>query len=284
MARIHRACGPTPGQRGSAVILGHVDSHRRPAVFFRLKLLRPEDRIDVGMADGAVARFAVTYVATYPKSNFWPTFVYGDHGTSALQLVTCGGEFDRDARSYLSDVVVYTALVATVPASGGKASPNSSGQSLRLHPMWTGRGTYRCGWPWSPRRHRITRSGRTWSPVCSPARAAGTAAAVGARGGTAGMAAGRLDPGGTSTPGPLRDHEMPGVQQRGDLTQLRDAQRDERHLHLQRQHRVGPARGELGHPHRLAITCVSDSRRRASSATSLTLRQAWLRAASLRPG
>jgi sortase (surface protein transpeptidase) len=104
--------GPTPGQRGSAVILGHVDSYRGEAVFFRLKLLRPGDLVDVGLANGATVRFAVTYVATYPKPQFPAAFVYGDHGISALQLVTCGGEFDTHARSYLSNVVVYTRLAA----------------------------------------------------------------------------------------------------------------------------------------------------------------------------
>ena len=31
--------GPSPGQVGSAVILGHVDDRRGPAVFFRLRSL-----------------------------------------------------------------------------------------------------------------------------------------------------------------------------------------------------------------------------------------------------
>ncbi len=107
--------GPTPGQVGSAVILGHVDSYRGPAVFFRLRSLRAGDRVEVQRADGAVARFAVRAVATYPKSNFPARQVYASHGGRSLQLVTCGGEFDRRARSYLSNVVVYTELVAVTP-------------------------------------------------------------------------------------------------------------------------------------------------------------------------
>jgi hypothetical protein len=39
--------------------------------------------------------------------------VYGSHGRRELQLVTCGGEFDRTARSYRSNVVAYTTLVGT---------------------------------------------------------------------------------------------------------------------------------------------------------------------------
>jgi hypothetical protein len=52
-------------------------------------------------------------VATYPKEQFPARQVYASHGYSALQLVTCGGEFDTHTRSYLSNVVAYTSLVAT---------------------------------------------------------------------------------------------------------------------------------------------------------------------------
>jgi hypothetical protein len=110
--------GPAPGQPGSAVLLGHVDSYRGPAVFFRLGTLRPGDRVEVTRADGAVARFAVRAVRTYLKRDFPARQVYGTHGGRSLQLVTCGGEFDRAARSYLSNVVVYTELVAIVPPAG----------------------------------------------------------------------------------------------------------------------------------------------------------------------
>jgi sortase (surface protein transpeptidase) len=110
------APGPSPGQPGSAVILGHVDSYRGPAVFFRLRSLHPGDAVEVRLADGAVAHFAVTAVETYLKDQFPAERVYGPHGNSALQLVTCGGEFDRQARSYLSNIVAYTSLVAVTPA------------------------------------------------------------------------------------------------------------------------------------------------------------------------
>jgi hypothetical protein len=90
--------GPSPGQVGSAVILGHVDSYLGPAVFFDLRKLRAGDRVDVDLAD--------------PKVTFPSLKVYASHGYSALQLVTCGGAFDYQTRHYLSNIVVYTSLVA----------------------------------------------------------------------------------------------------------------------------------------------------------------------------
>ena len=56
----------------------------------------------------------------YPKDAFPAQQVYGPHGYSALQLVTCGGEFDRVARSYRSNVVAYTSLVSTTPAPAAR--------------------------------------------------------------------------------------------------------------------------------------------------------------------
>jgi len=109
--------GPFPGQVGSAVVLGHVDSSRGPGVFFTLRSLVPGDRIEVSLASGVIAEFSVTEVATYPKQEFPARDVYASHGVSALQLVTCGGAFDQATGSYLSNVVVYSTLAGTVPAA-----------------------------------------------------------------------------------------------------------------------------------------------------------------------
>ncbi len=107
--------GPAPGEEGSAVILGHVDSLQGPAVFYRLRFLRTGDRIQVTLADGAVAHFVVRTVSMYRNEKFPARRVYGSPGYSALQLVTCGGRFDT-ASGYQSNVVVYSSLVSTTPA------------------------------------------------------------------------------------------------------------------------------------------------------------------------
>lgn len=114
--------GPSPGQVGSAVILGHVDSYQGPAVFFRLRSLQAGDQVEVSLADGMIAHFVVNTVATYPKEQFPAQQVYASHGRSELQLVTCGGKFDTRTRSYLSNVVAYTSLVATTPAAAPAAA------------------------------------------------------------------------------------------------------------------------------------------------------------------
>jgi len=110
--------GPAPGQMGSAVILGHVDDYRGPAAFYKLRSLRAGDKVEVGLAGGAVAHFSVRSVGSYLKTQFPSRQVYASHGYPALQLVTCGGQFDSSTGHYLSNVVAYTSLVSTTPAGG----------------------------------------------------------------------------------------------------------------------------------------------------------------------
>ena len=102
---------PAPGATGSAVIAGHVDSHAGPGVFFRLRLLRPGDRVYVRQSGGLLAVFAVTSVRLYAKSDFPATDVYGPAPAPQLRLVTCGGVFDAALGSYLSNVVVDAVLI-----------------------------------------------------------------------------------------------------------------------------------------------------------------------------
>jgi hypothetical protein len=98
---------PRPGAIGSAIIAGHIDSYRGPGVFFRLRQLRPPDRVYVRRADGTLAVFRVTSVRTYLKDHFPTAAVYGPAPGAQLRLITCGGAFDSALRSYLSNVVVY---------------------------------------------------------------------------------------------------------------------------------------------------------------------------------
>jgi Sortase domain len=110
--------GPTPGQVGSAVILGHVDNYTGPGVFFQLRTLAAGDQVYVSLTDGDTVEFAVDSVAMYSKQQFPAQRVYASHGSSALQLVTCGGVFDHQTGSYLSNIVVFTSLVTVTPGVG----------------------------------------------------------------------------------------------------------------------------------------------------------------------
>lgn len=108
----------TPGQIGSSVIEGHVDSYQGPAVFFRLGQLRPGDAIDIRLANGVTAIFKVTGVREYAKDKFPAATIYGATRNAALRLITCGGPFDNATGHYLGSTVVFASL-----ASQGDSAP-----------------------------------------------------------------------------------------------------------------------------------------------------------------
>lgn len=103
--------GPTPGALGPAVIVGHVDSFEGPGVFFKLGAMRPGQTIDVARADKTVAHFRVDAVDSYPKDQFPTKAVYGPVDYAGLRLITCGGTFDANTKSYEANIVVYASLV-----------------------------------------------------------------------------------------------------------------------------------------------------------------------------
>jgi sortase (surface protein transpeptidase) len=102
--------GPTPGEVGPSVILGHVDGNKQKGIFFRLKEMAPGDKIAVARKDGSTANFVVTKVDRVPKDTFPTDAVYGNTLDPELRLITCGGSFDRQARSYRDNIIVFATL------------------------------------------------------------------------------------------------------------------------------------------------------------------------------
>jgi sortase (surface protein transpeptidase) len=102
--------GSKPGEPGPAVIVGHVDSLKGPAVFYRLTELNPGDVIVVADDNGKELRFAVDRLEQHDKNDFPTDAVYTRTNTPTLRLVTCGGSFDESARSYRDNIIVFASL------------------------------------------------------------------------------------------------------------------------------------------------------------------------------
>ena len=102
---------PRPGEIGSSIIAGHIDSYLGPGVFYRLRELHPGNQIYVRQADGRFAVFRVTAVRQYPKARFPTAAVYGPVPDAELRLITCGGTYDYATHNYLSNIIVYSTEV-----------------------------------------------------------------------------------------------------------------------------------------------------------------------------
>ena len=104
------AAGPVPGAVGPALLAAHVDSRAGPGAFFRLTELRPGDVVVVDRADHTSSRFVVDSSTRVAKTAFPTELIYSPKPVAMLRLVTCGGSFDAQKRSYLDNVIVEATI------------------------------------------------------------------------------------------------------------------------------------------------------------------------------
>ncbi|MEJ1195869.1 MULTISPECIES: class F sortase [unclassified Streptomyces] len=109
------ADGVSPGEAGTALMVGHVDTETEPAVFYQISTLEPGETIRVLRDDAEVAEFTVDDVQVLTRDGFDAQQAYGPHSTgrAELRLITCGGTFDRATNSYTANVVVSAYLTGT---------------------------------------------------------------------------------------------------------------------------------------------------------------------------
>lgn len=105
--------GPTPGQFGPAMIVGHADTRTGPSVFHDLAKLKPGQVIEVLRDDREVALFTINSVENYGKAKLPVEKVYGDYSRPSLRLVTCGGTWLGGRRGYSDNIVVFASLTGT---------------------------------------------------------------------------------------------------------------------------------------------------------------------------
>jgi hypothetical protein len=112
--------GSAPGDPGAAVVVGHVDSFKGRAVFYRLRELTPGQPIVVRRSDESTVTFVVEALRQYPKDELPIDAIYGPTSEPTLRLITCGGSFDRALGSYRDNVVVFARL-ASAPSAPAPA-------------------------------------------------------------------------------------------------------------------------------------------------------------------
>ncbi|MFC9914026.1 class F sortase [Streptomyces sp. NPDC059862] len=99
-----------PGEKGTAVIVGHVDNHQGPAVFYGLGSLKRGNRVEVTRQDRRTAVFEIYSIEVFEKNNFPGDRVYGSKGTAELRVITCGGGFSEQ-NGYDGNVVAFARMV-----------------------------------------------------------------------------------------------------------------------------------------------------------------------------
>lgn len=103
--------GARPGERGSAVIDGHLDTPTgAPAVFWNLNKLTPSDTITIHDSKGGKYTFVVTSVVSYPYDQVPLQKIFADNSVTGLNLITCSGTWDKGQKNYSQRTVVYSVL------------------------------------------------------------------------------------------------------------------------------------------------------------------------------
>lgn len=101
--------GPRPGEAdGTSVIAAHVDFGGQRGVFFNLRELQVGAEVSVTDAAGTTHRYVVTERYQVDKDQLPIAEIFVPDGPPGLTLITCGGSFDRSARSYQDNIVVRT--------------------------------------------------------------------------------------------------------------------------------------------------------------------------------
>jgi len=103
--------GARPGEKGNAVLAGHLDTITgAPAVFYELDKLENGDTITVEDTERNIFTYTVTGKETYKTEEFPLQEVFGDTEIYRLNLITCTGTFDNSEKSYSHRTVVYSEL------------------------------------------------------------------------------------------------------------------------------------------------------------------------------
>lgn len=100
--------GPRPGETGSAVISGHFGwKNGIPAVFDDLHKLKKGDRITTEDEAGTKTTFIVRKLQKLKEHEDASEVFASYDGGAHLNLITCGGEWNRSKKSYSDRLVVF---------------------------------------------------------------------------------------------------------------------------------------------------------------------------------
>jgi sortase (surface protein transpeptidase) len=102
--------GPEPGERGAAVIVGHLESSNGPGVFHRLRQMRVGGVIEVRLQDRTTLRFVARSMIRVPKSRFPTKLVYARTKEPTLRLVTCAGPLNPSTGHHQDNYIVFATI------------------------------------------------------------------------------------------------------------------------------------------------------------------------------
>jgi sortase (surface protein transpeptidase) len=106
------APGPEPGERGAAVIVGHLNSKQGSGVFANLSRLKPGSMITVYLQGGSKVRFVARSRLRVAKSRFPTNLVYARTAQPTLRVITCAGKLNPATGHHADNYIVFASLAS----------------------------------------------------------------------------------------------------------------------------------------------------------------------------
>lgn len=102
------ARGAIPGDPGTAVLSGHVDTAAEgPGALFNLRRLTVGDEITIVDGSGTATTWKVVATDQQAKADLPHHQLFDDIGPPRIAVVTCAGRFDRATRTYDDNLIVW---------------------------------------------------------------------------------------------------------------------------------------------------------------------------------
>ncbi|MFA5854191.1 MAG: class F sortase [Patescibacteria group bacterium] len=100
--------GPRPGEIGSAVLAGHINWYNGArGVFRNLHKLKPGHTIQIQDTNGVVMVFVIKNIQVLPAETDATNVFHSEDGKAHLNIVTCGGVWDKRTKRYTKRLVVF---------------------------------------------------------------------------------------------------------------------------------------------------------------------------------
>ena len=101
-----------PGKKGLSIIDGHVDGRTSAGIFKSLGNLKQGDQFTIEMGNGNLKTFKIKKVSTV-DTNLANNELFSQDPLikSQLNLITCGGTFDKQSKQYDKRVIAVSELV-----------------------------------------------------------------------------------------------------------------------------------------------------------------------------
>ena len=101
-----------PGAKGLSIIDGHLDGKTADGIFINLAKLKPGDVYTVEFGNGSKKQFKVLSVKSMPTDQTAAVLFSQDPAApNQLNLITCGGSYNKKAGSYDQRVVVTSQAI-----------------------------------------------------------------------------------------------------------------------------------------------------------------------------